>query len=43
MQAVVMINLVDAYEIRLRLQLILINTHQGEVLPNLALPLPKFI
>ena len=41
MQAAIIINLVDAYEIRSRLQLISINTHQDEVLPNLALLLSK--
>ena len=46
MHAAVIINLVDAYEIQLRLRPISICTHQayqGEILPNLALSLPKFI
>lgn len=43
MQVVVIINLINAYEIRLKLQPVSINTHCSEVLLNLALPLPKSI
>ena len=46
MQAAIIINLVDVYEIQSRLQPISIHTHQahqGEILQNLALLLPKSI
>ena len=43
MQATVIINLVDVYEIWSRLWSISNNIHQGEVLPNLVLSLPKSI
>ena len=41
MQVVIIINRVDVYETRSRLRPISINIHQGEVLPNLVLLLPK--
>ena len=43
MQAVAIINLVDAYEIWLKLRPISINTYRGKVLQNLASSLPKFL
>ena len=42
MEVAAIINLVNAYKIRLTSQLISIKTNRGEVLSNLALLLPKF-
>ena len=43
MQAIAIINFVDAYKIQLSLQPISINTHEDEISPNLDLLFPKSI